>query len=264
MIIAVMSAAPYKDRREACRRTWVRDFTGECVFFVGDVETDDCIRLTCLDDYPSLYIKQFQMIERLQDHDYVFFCDDDTYVVIDRLLNCGFENHDYQGCAYLHAGGRVMAYGGSGFFLSRRAMQEVLKIGLDHPDLTKTTCADETIGYMMEMAGIPLYGDPRFNFGRYNGRSKFCNLVPNKWNPYITTHYVPPEGMEPIYNHFHFDAILPPNAYQLTSYEQTAKFIEVRGKWFYQSGILSPIGPFDFAHEAEFACFGHLGLPHLG
>lgn len=266
MIIAVMSAGPYKERRDACRNTWVRDFPGDVLFFVGEGAAGDCIELPCPDDYPGLYIKQFQIIERLRHEDYVFFCDDDTYVVVDRLLRCGYEQHDYQGCAYrLGDQGKVMAYGGAGFFLSHRAMEEAVAIGLDHPDLTKTTCADETIGYMMDMAGIPLHGDPRFNFGRYNGQSKFCNLVPNKWNQYITTHYVPPYGMPVIYEHFHNGADLVQNAYWLSDDNIRGRFVEIRGKWFFQEvsirgGEISPaIGPYDFAHEAEFDCFGHLG-----
>lgn len=66
-------------------------------------------------------------------YDYIFRVDSDAYVWVDRLLKCGFENHDYIGWCIdyprhveLMGSAFRTAHGGIGFFLSRRAMQIVV------------------------------------------------------------------------------------------------------------------------------------------
>ena len=119
--IAIMSCVKNAERREAVRRTWVKDipFGIDYFFFVGHVGVSDAISLPCGDAYEDCAFKQIEMIKFVKDYDYVFFCDDDTYVVIDRLMLCGFEAHDYMGCPCMLYEECVAAHGGAGFWMSK-------------------------------------------------------------------------------------------------------------------------------------------------
>ena len=79
----------------------------------------DEIILPVPDDYTHVVVK-VQGIFRwayAQGYDFVFKCETDTYVNIERLMASGFENHDFIG----GPNGKNVA-GGSGWWVSRRAM----------------------------------------------------------------------------------------------------------------------------------------------
>lgn len=120
-----MSCVKNTHRRESIRKTWGKQSSVEISFFVGGQSTDT-VCLPCGDFYGDCAEKQLLMIDYCQNYDYAFFCDDDTYVVVDRLLSCGFENHDYMGSGYQTKGS--YAHGGSGYFLSQKAMRSILAV----------------------------------------------------------------------------------------------------------------------------------------
>jgi hypothetical protein len=105
-------------RREAVERTWWRDVQKfpnlTAKFFTGE-------ELGCSDDFVDLPEKNRRMVQWALDNGFerMFRCDDDTFVFVDRLLRQAFENPeiDFGGA---DCGG--IALGGSGIWLSRRAM----------------------------------------------------------------------------------------------------------------------------------------------
>jgi hypothetical protein len=111
------------------------------------------------DGYHSTYKKNHAIMQWVVDNDYdfVFTCDVDTYIVVPRLLACGFEQHDYMGhrCDEGHAGG------GYGYWLSRRAV-EIL-----HADPPDGTAAYNDLGIGMKLRdhGILCHDDPGFGNG---------------------------------------------------------------------------------------------------
>jgi hypothetical protein len=251
-----MSCDINKEKRDAIRRTWAQDVPVDIdtLFFVGNENVDhrDSIQLDCPDDYESCYLKQWRMIEFLKDYDYVFFCDDDTYVVVDRLLTCGYEQHDYMGCPCEIENGVIMAHGGAGFWMSKSAMRAALMVGLNHPEFVKTIYSDRMVGHLMHIAGYPLYGDGRFNLGKYIGDKGICNLRPNRENSYITTHFVTVEWFDKIYNHFKKGDKLPSNDYYMNILGSTVAFLENGGKWYYMVNANRQfIGEFELACQAE-------------
>lgn len=123
LIIGALCWSGSEDRMTACRETWVRDavtcpvitfmfFTGgaKCVFLKGDI-----LYLPCEDDFEHIIQKTKGFMAyalKNYDFDYLFHCDDDTYVAIDRLLSVLSSNRHY-------VGGDVGNYasGGGGIFL---------------------------------------------------------------------------------------------------------------------------------------------------
>lgn len=100
IVIGVLSCQKYGARREACLATWAnvegRDDL-DLVFILGDGCRPEPVRQGCLlhcpcpDDYASLSQKTrlfCRWAVSNYDFDYLFKCDDDTYVHVDRLVKC--------------------------------------------------------------------------------------------------------------------------------------------------------------------------------
>lgn len=112
------------------RQTWWNDVpaTVDKKFFYGRSKTAreplaDEVFLDVDDSYAMLPHKIKAIYQWALDHgyDYVFKCDDDTFVYVDRLLNSGFENHKWIG---RYNGGHFVA-GGPGYWISKDAMKIV-------------------------------------------------------------------------------------------------------------------------------------------
>ncbi len=109
--------------------------------------------------------------------DYLFKCDDDTYVSIPRLLAYDLAGRDYIGAEWRPGVG--YGSGGAGYFLSRKAA------GLVARELEQATGAEDLlVGEVLRAAGIRLSIDPRFvPFGSAEKR-------PRRDNDLITLHGV--------------------------------------------------------------------------
>ena len=260
--IAVMSCGPNKHKRDAIRRTWMTDMPADVpvMFFVGDTDSDDAIRLSCPDDYDHCWLKQMEMIRHLWERSHVFFCDDDTYVVASRLMACGYDQHRYMGCPCEIEGGVTMAHGGAGFFLNRTAMKAINRISPKHDVFKSTTFSDRIVGKLMKIVGIKLFPDFRFNPGKYKDDKGFCNLVPNQSNRYVTTHFVTPQLMELLDHHFKNGGPTPRNIYDMYFGGKRVLVYESEGDWNYLiEGTGQAVGGFKLAHFAEAEAFSRLG-----
>lgn len=139
IFIAICSAVYLRDRRQACRDTWVQDIKDlapnvDYKFFVGvpEVENEqpteleaDVVQLQCNDTYHRLPEKIHSILQYVEDnceYDYVFKCDDDTYVIPDRLERLCKNGDDYIG----EPMSGMAAYGGAGYFLSKKAVKTLL------------------------------------------------------------------------------------------------------------------------------------------
>lgn len=146
LFIGILSC--HADERNGCnqavRDTWLKRNKYPYKFFVGapaphatDVLPDDVVQLPCDDDYMSLPHKTKLMCRFMLANyptDYLYKCDRDTYVFTERFATCGFEKYDYLGHFPHHpveethlftpnpSGHYGYASGGSGYFLSRRAV----------------------------------------------------------------------------------------------------------------------------------------------
>lgn len=118
-------------------------------FFMGaeakPYQSDE-VHLKCADDYNSLPYKTREICRWANGKavDHLFLCDNDTFLIPRKMLQCGFEKYDYVGkidkqigvpFRYEHMGRNgekefhqrcfPWASGGYGYFLSRKAFQEV-------------------------------------------------------------------------------------------------------------------------------------------
>jgi hypothetical protein len=151
------------DRVAALRDTWLKDIVPfnvhlEYKLFYGQPHTrpalPDEVYLSCPDDYEHLPDKTVAICRWAAEqdkYDYIFKCDDDTGVYVDRLVQELMTNRfDYAG--YTHSN---ICTGGTGYWLSRRAYKEIARNGLqDH------WAEDVTVGKIMSHANIyPLHLD---------------------------------------------------------------------------------------------------------
>jgi hypothetical protein len=133
-----MHVSGANDQNEACRETWVQDFSPfrnvDVRFFYGKPDSGfprealaDEVFLVCKDGYGNLIDKTVGVCRWATEHGYEFIykCDTDTWVYAEKLLVEMMENaFDYAG--YLHAS---VCSGGPGYFLSAHAAQIIATHG---------------------------------------------------------------------------------------------------------------------------------------
>jgi hypothetical protein len=109
------------------------------------------------------------------DWDYLFKCDDDTYIHASRLFEYPAKNRDYIGAEWRRGVG--YGSGGAGYLLSRRAAEIVAR-----QPVPGRGAEDKWVGNILRNAEVPFSIEPRFiPFGNLDRRPR-----PN--NDVITTH----------------------------------------------------------------------------
>lgn len=128
ILVAICSAHGYQARREACRQTWLQRLPPNVAafFFVGtgymSAGEPDVLRIGAPDDYTNLPRKVAALMRYAAAHfefDYLFKCDDDTYVVAHRLQELAGGDM----CALLW--NSRTASGGAGYLLSRSLVERI-------------------------------------------------------------------------------------------------------------------------------------------
>jgi hypothetical protein len=203
LAIAVVSSERYCERRKRCRRLWTHGVCGRADvvlrFFVGGGVDGTCVSdsepdtvaLACADDYPHLPQKTMHVLRWFLEHyefEYLFKCDDDTYVRPERLLGALPPAHEYCGWGVNRsfADAPEVASGGAGYLLSRRAARLAAEGLASRP----TGAEDDLVGRVLGAVGIRLHHDPRF---RWNVEP---SSVPAPDNDIISAHWVNDERTE--------------------------------------------------------------------
>lgn len=187
-LIGITTAAGYEHRRRACVSTWAKARPGvDIVFIIGNphlnspARAGDTLMLPCPDTYPELPQKSrafFQWAASQFSWTCLLKCDDDTYIVLDRLQ--AYEpTGDYVGC---EPGGKWRGYGsgGAGYMLSRRVTEYVAK-NLTCPRGPEDKLVGECIAQMRPR--VPFTNDPRFS-----PWSVRTGIRPHSANDVITAH----------------------------------------------------------------------------
>lgn len=209
VIVGILTCRSVTDRRQACLDTWVRRLKQHgvrVVFLVGGVEKTrldgDVLHVACPDDYVSLAYKtklfaQWALKERF---DYLFKCDDDTFVVADRFVAYDPEGHDYIGIDPVDDVNPRFASGGAGFWLSRRAAKIVAEMDIPRVAATaniKGWSAEDYIVYTaLNEQGIRFRFDRRFQAWNQPHRR------PKPSNEVVTVHYIKPADMRKLDAYF--------------------------------------------------------------
>lgn len=118
---------------------------------------DDEVVLHAPDDYFHLVFKVRKMHKWALEHgfDYVYKCDTDTYVDLERLMKSGFEQYDFVG--WQSSPHHPVVAGGGGYWLSKRALQ----VSSTAP--IKVWGEDHWISNTLGHVAIPLHNDTRYS-----------------------------------------------------------------------------------------------------
>lgn len=203
ILIAIETCHAFRERTVAQRDTWVKDVRGADVrFFVGRgvpeaVPLPDEVFLDVDDGYAGLPAKTQGICKWALGHgyDFVFKCDDDTYVQPERLLDSDFRFADYIG-RLRGASGRWPAPYCSGFayWLSTKAMKVVATAAL-----TDDQAEDRWVANTLLSAGISPEADYRYQvvFSERNSRSG--TEAPRQGNQVIAACEFEPDHMRAIH-----------------------------------------------------------------
>lgn len=132
-------------------------------------------------------------------YDWVVVCDDDTYVVPERLEAALTQGYGYEDYAQDYIGWRREDGGqqynwpyvqGSCYWLSKRAAQEVAVSSIMRPGIPD----DVAVGKVLGLVGIEIISDSRYYPGPVAGNGR-----PKPTNDIISTHKCLPETMQHIH-----------------------------------------------------------------
>jgi hypothetical protein len=153
----------------------------------------DVVVLDVADDFFSLpfKVKEICRWTLLQGYDCAFFIDTDTYCRPERL---SFPGHDYSGYFVYEPEPRAYAVGGSGYWLSARAMEYVLRYEFvsdynDHQSMEPSKRGEDLqVGWAVQRYGIKCHKDERYRLNHHG---------PRRGNDYVTLHDIrqPDKGL---------------------------------------------------------------------
>jgi hypothetical protein len=206
-VVGILTCAGHLARQEACRETWVRRLTASpdvtVVFLEGAAVQaatlhGDVLALPCGDDYYSLAHKtaEFCRWALARDFDYLFKCDDDTFVVAERFLRFDPRGREYIGVDPVDHVNPRFASGGAGYWLSRRAAECVAAMDVERTIAASGVNAEDYCVYWALRDRFAFYNDQRFQAWNQPHR------IPKASNEIITAHYIQPEEMRRLDRYF--------------------------------------------------------------
>lgn len=180
----------YRARHTAIKMTWGSKV--DCLFY-ADYEdlANGVIKVSDRSDYASNEEKHVQAIKYVANnynHDWVFFCDDDTFVNTDKLSklanNWSPENvHGslITGC-WPHDRSLPYCSGGAGYLIHKN----LLKIVAPNIAVKHTDYSDVTLGLCLRDLKIICQDHSLFK----SQPPAFYGITPDKWSEYISFHYI--------------------------------------------------------------------------
>jgi hypothetical protein len=193
ILVGICSGRKFRDRREAVRDTWLKNVRGNVVakFFVGQgtealEREDDTWVVDAPDDYPSLPRKVAAFYKRAlgMDFDYLFKCDDDTYLDPARLAGLIEPGTEFMCSADWHSFG--WAHGGAGYLSSRRVVR-----ALASAEFPAEGCEDVLVSRHIQKWQLPV-----------KPTAELCSrheTVPLADNARVTAHWCAPETLRTIH-----------------------------------------------------------------
>lgn len=182
-LIAVTTSEPFSDRRKRCK-PWMNNSKADVFFVMGRPgpakREGDTLYVPCGDGYYDLVSKTYHICKYVLencDFDYLFKCDDDSYVNIDRLLAIE-SDASYLGSGRFCKDYKVFyAEGGAGYRLKKDAIRCLVnKLDLKN----KNKFEDSLVGQTLRDNGFKLEDDKRF--------CQSLKRVPSNANNQISCH----------------------------------------------------------------------------
>lgn len=194
VLVGICSAVGNRERRDAVRETWLSSPPASvvCLFFVGGGEAlpdePDTVALGVPDTYNELPWKVlafFRHAVESFEFDWLFKCDDDTYLDLGRLPELVPAGHDLVGNEFLTERGSPS--GGAGYLLSRALVEKLA--GLD--TIPRTGAEDVLIGEAAVRLGARALATERLCWNN----SRF----PERDNDVVTSHWCSPGRLRTIH-----------------------------------------------------------------
>jgi hypothetical protein len=202
IFVGVFTPKTDTERRQTCLDTWFRQLQRpniRSIFLIGDdvpepVLSGSNLRINCKDDRASLAFKTkgFCRWALRYDFDYLFKCDDDTFIATDRFVEFDPEGKDYIGFDFCNVQNPKCANRGAGTWLSRRAVGVIAEMNVNQMASDAQTAAfneDIIVYHALKQNGIKLSNDRRFQPG-----NQLCHH-PSASNEIITCHHIQPADM---------------------------------------------------------------------
>jgi len=214
ILVAILTCKSFQNRADACYKSWIQDIQEpHSYYFYGSKNQSEKISKTWNCE-PNDGEARFRLPEKTYkmlvkslnyDWDFLFKCDDDTYVNFNKLVEF-LKDYDANDDLYLGKKiGKPFAYaqGGAGYILTRSVVIKCLE-SLKHfyKDKTKNKLAEDySVGLALKEQGINLthtnlLSTPAPAIAIQN-QSVCIDAIINEHK--ITTHYVNSETMEKIY-----------------------------------------------------------------
>ena len=215
ILAAILTHEGSQSNADACLATWIKDIKSphDYVFYGDKIQSQTMDQTwNCSPDEGEhrrrLPEKTYKMLVKSLDYewDFLFKCDDDTFVVFDELIDL---LKNYNPDDELYIGRKIVnpfAYsqGGAGYVLTRGAVRKCIK-SLEHiyNDRSKNKIAEDySVGLALKEQGInlthtDLLSTPNPAIAKQN-QSVCINAIIKEHR--ITTHYVNFETMEKIYD----------------------------------------------------------------
>lgn len=210
ILVAILTHEGTQSNADACSKTWIKDIQNphEYYFYGSKTQSKKMGRTwNCEpDDGESrgrLPEKTYKMLVESLKHewDFLFKCDDDTFVAFDRLANL-LKNYNFNDDLYI--GRKIVhpfpyAQGGAGYALTRSAVKKCINF-FKHYKIGE----DQSVGFTLKeqkinLTSTNLLSTPPLSIAKQD-QSACINAILKEGK--ITTHYVKPNTMENIYDIF--------------------------------------------------------------
>lgn len=199
ILVGICSCAGAEERRKACRATWLSHPQEgiECKFFLGrrtpPNNEPDVVALWVNDDYHHLPAKGLAFYQYALEHydfNWLFKCDDDTYLALDRLESLCNDRYDLIGDMSL--ADRGFPSGGAGYLMSRTLVENLVAHGHQVPP---TGAEDVIFGQLARELGAHTHATSRLFLSH--------TPAPQKLNDQVTAHWCSPGKLHGIEALFH-------------------------------------------------------------
>lgn len=198
IVVGICSCVSMKNRRDAIRQTWLRHSPSNiiCKFFLGSnplLEGDgvDTIILDSPDDYEHLPKKVFDFFRYALENyefDWLFKCDDDTYLALDRLEELIDSEYELIGDIALEKRGAPS--GGAGYLMARSLVEKIVEC----QNVPETGSEDLVFGALSQHLGARCLASRRLQSDK--------EPFPQRDNDIITAHWCDPRQLKRIDSYY--------------------------------------------------------------
>ncbi|MDR0536296.1 MAG: hypothetical protein LBG65_08145 [Puniceicoccales bacterium] len=216
-LVGVCSARSYANRRAAVRQTWLgighenEGVKTRILFFHGKganptENPEDTVELAAKDGYDFLPGKVLEFFRHALEHfdfEWLFKCDDDTYLAVDRLPSLLEKDVDFIGDAMLAK--RRAPSGGAGYLMSREIVEKLTRF----PNLPQTGPEDLLLGRIIV---------DKLK-ARWHSTPKLCHdhsRAPRPGNDIVSSHWCTPQRLLRLHNGYQS----PPDAIYEATHSQ--------------------------------------------